>query len=76
MINSLLRQEIFDQLDRLGSEQQRRVLDFVCELAITRPRGVPGKELLSFVGSIEAYDLQIIAQAIEDGCEKVNLNEW
>ena len=40
------------------------------------PVGARGKELLRFAGAIEADELQMIAQAIEDGCERINLNEW
>ncbi len=32
--------------------------------------------LLEFVGSISAYDLQKMAEAIRSGCERVDRNEW
>ena len=76
MINPPLKQEILDQLDQLGSEQQRQVLHFARALAMAKPTGVPGKDLLIFAGAIEEDDLRIMAQAIEEGCEKVNLDEW
>jgi hypothetical protein len=43
---------------------------------VTRPKGVPGKQLLSFAGTIPADDLKAMEQAIEDNCEKADLNEW
>jgi hypothetical protein len=43
---------------------------------MVRPRGVPGKELLAYGGTIEADDLKAMSQAIEEGCEKINPNEW
>ena len=76
MLNAMVKKEIVNQIDRLDYEHQRRVLEFARVLAVTGPKGVPGKQLLSFAGAIGADDLKTIKQAIEDHCEKVNLNEW
>ena len=57
-------------------EQQRRVLEFARALAVTTPRGVPGKQLLSFAGAIKTEDLDIMTSAIEQGCEKVDSGQW
>ena len=76
MLNVAVKKEIIDQVGHLDYEQQKRVLDFARALAITGPKGVSGKQLLSFAGSIPSDDLKAIEQAIEDGCEKVDLNEW
>jgi hypothetical protein len=76
MLNATVRKEIVNQIQRLDYEHQRRVLEFARALAVTGPKGVPGKQLLSFAGAIHADDLKTIKQAIEDNCEKVNLNEW
>jgi hypothetical protein len=76
MLNATMKKEIVNQIERLDYEHQRRVLEFARVLAVTGPKGVPGKQLLSFAGVIHADDLKTIKQAIEDNCEKVNLNEW
>lgn len=76
MLNATVKKEIINEVGRLGYEQQRRVLDFARALVITGPKGVPGKQLLSFAGAIPAADLKEMEQAIEDSCEKVDLNEW
>lgn len=88
MISPSFRREILDQISRLDPEQQRSVLDFARALEVTSPsgilsaqgvqgiRGIQGKQLLSFVGAIQTDDLQIMAQAIENDCEKVNSDEW
>ena len=39
-------------------------------------RGTSGKELLKFVGTISKEDLEIMKQAIEEGCEQINESEW
>ncbi len=76
MLNATVKKEIISQIGRLDYEHQRRVLDFARALALTGPKGVPGKQLLSFAGVIPADDLKTMEQAIEDDCEQVDLNEW
>jgi hypothetical protein len=76
MSDQSLRKQILDQLSRLPIEQQRQVLDFARTLVRPKPAGKSGKELLSFAGSIPMADLNIMSQAIEEGCEQVNIDEW
>lgn len=79
MINRSFRREILDQISRLDVEQQRRVLDFARALEVASShdvRGIQGKQLLRFAGAIKSDDLQIMAQAIEKDCEKVDSSEW
>ena len=40
------------------------------------PEGTPGCELLRFSGIITEEDAQAMSQAIEEGCEQVNTDEW
>ena len=68
--------EIAKLLHRLPEVQQQRVLEFARELAEVRPEGIPGTDLLAFAGRIPADDLQRMRDAIEEGCEAVNLGEW
>lgn len=76
MMDTSLEKDILDELDRLDPSQQLQVLHFVRALILTRPVGVPGKDLLRFAGTIDAQDLAIMTQVIEEGCEKVNPDEW
>lgn len=71
-----LEAELQQQLERLGPEQQREVLAFVQSLAAKRPKGVPGRELTRFAGTISRADLDIMTAEIEAGCEQVNQDEW
>ena len=75
-MSQTLQKEILDQLDKLPLEHQRKVLDFARSLSKANPVGKAGKELLSFAGTIEIEDIKAISQAIEEGCEQVNINEW
>ena len=72
----VMEKELLKQLDQLGPEEQRQVLDFIRTLASCKRFGTPGKALLRFGGVIDATDLAIIAETIEEGCEQVNLDEW
>jgi hypothetical protein len=76
MLSIMVKKEIINHIGMLDYDHQKRVLDFVRALAVTNPKGVPGKQLLSFAGAFPADDLKVMEQAIEDNCEKVNLNEW
>ncbi|MEW6386297.1 MAG: hypothetical protein AB1491_02105 [Thermodesulfobacteriota bacterium] len=76
MANSGVKQEIIKQLDRLPLELQYRVLNFAQELALSRPKGVPGKQLLPFAGILRADEAAALTQAIEEGCERIDINEW
>jgi hypothetical protein len=40
------------------------------------PMGVPGASLLRFAGTISIEDLDAMTQAIEQGCERTDFNEW
>ena len=39
-------------------------------------KGVPGKQLLHFAGSIPKEDLQLMSEVIKQDCGKVDVNEW
>jgi len=68
--------EITELLHRLPEVQQQRVLAFARELAEAKLQGIPGADLLKFGGCISTDDLQRMRDAIEEGCEAVNLGEW
>jgi hypothetical protein len=68
--------KVVEQLRDLPYELQWRVLEFTRALAVSVPHGVPGQQLLEFAGSIPPDDLQVMRQAIQDGCEQVDANEW
>jgi hypothetical protein len=71
-----IEEEIIKELDRLPPELQRRVLEFTRALALSLPKGVPGKQLLRFFGVLSAEDARAMAQAIEAECEQVDHNAW
>lgn len=74
MVSPVMEQELRHQLDSLSLDQQRQVLEFARALA--QPGGVPGSALLSFAGTIETADLLIMAQAADEDCEQIALQDW
>jgi hypothetical protein len=68
--------EILDEVHKLRTTQQRKVLAFARSLTSAELRGVSGKSLLQFVGAIDKEDLLEMAQAIHEDCERVEPNEW
>ena len=78
MVNLSLEKELHQQLKSLPEPKQRQVLEYARSLASApvRPRGVTGKEFLAMTGTIEPDDIELMKQAIEEGCERVDLDEW
>ena len=76
MSHPTLEKELLDQLGKMPAEQQRQVLAFARRLAGQAPKGVPGAAYLRFAGSIAPDDLNRMKAAIEEGCERVDGDEW
>ena len=67
--------EIFDELSDLPIEQHHEVLAFTRSLKL-KAEGVAGASLLAFAGQIDATELDVMQEAITEGCEQIDLNEW
>jgi hypothetical protein len=68
--------KIVEQLEALPDELQQSVLEFTRSLTLSKPRGVPGGRLLRFAGAISPDEAHQMSEAIEQGCEQVDPNEW
>ena len=76
MAESSIEDDILEEIHKLQKTEQERVLEFARSLVKVEPRGVPGKHLLRFVGTINKDDLEEMAQSIEEDCERVDHSEW
>jgi hypothetical protein len=76
MMTQTIEAEIREQLNQLPPEQQHQVLEFARSLVKALIRGVPGKALLRFAGILDTDDLATMKQAIEEGCERLNQDDW
>jgi hypothetical protein len=68
--------ELRETIHQLPLQQQQQVLAYARSLSGLPLKGVPGVSLLRFAGTIEADDLELMKQAIQEGCEKVDEDEW
>ena len=68
--------KVIEQMKNLPQELQWRVLEFTRALAVSTPQGVAGAQLLRFAGVISQADVKAMKEAIEQGCEQVDNNEW
>jgi hypothetical protein len=68
--------EVVEQLKVMPQHLQWQVLEFVRALVKAEVRGTPGQQLLRFAGSIPLDDLQLMREAIEQDCERVDVDEW
>ena len=72
-----VKEQIDRELDVLTVDKQKKVLDFiVCLRGSGIPPGVPGKRLIKFAGSLSEEDGEELSQIIQEGCEKIDYNEW
>ncbi len=75
-MNTSIIDEVVEQLKIMPQDLQWQVLQFVQTLIKPEVRGVAGKQLLQFAGSIPFDDLQLMREAIEQSCEQVDIDEW
>ena len=75
MENSIV-DRVTDEVRALAPELQHRVLEFAKSLAASEPRGLSGCQLLQFAGKLTTEDAQLMRDAIEKGCEKIDSHEW
>ena len=68
--------QVIEQLNNMPQSLQQQVLQFARMLGQVRIQGTPGQKLLKFAGSIQSDDLALMQNAIEEGCEQVDLDEW
>ena len=73
---SPVERQLLEQLGQLKPEQQQKVLAFAKALATEQKQGTGGADLLRFAGAIDKNDLAEIQQVIEEGCERVDRDEW
>lgn len=75
-MSDIIINEVIEQLRTMPDNLQQEVLLFTRKLKTSSKVGVPGKNLLQFAGTIPPNDLEVMRQAIDSDCEKVDLNEW
>jgi hypothetical protein len=67
---------LIEELKTMPEDLQYRVLEFARTLVDSQIHGVPGRQLLNFAGTISPNDIQLMHEAIEQGCQQVDIDEW
>ena len=75
-MHSEIRQELIRQMDQLPMDLQLHLLDYIRKLSGHGLQGSSGKDLLAFSGTFTSAEAKRLAQAIQEGCQQVDLNEW
>ena len=75
-MNTSIIEQVVEQLRAMPQPLQWEVLEFARTLTDFKIRGVSGQQLLRFAGTISSDDIQLMREAIEQDCERIDLNEW
>ena len=65
---------IEQSLGQLNPYQQMKLLEFIESITSDKKKGKG--DLLKFAGAIEQSELQLMKDAIAEGCEKIDNDEW
>jgi hypothetical protein len=72
-----VKQQIDKKLEVLPVDIQRKVLFYIDHLTESvAPSGVSGKKLIEFAGTLSEEDAEELIRIIEEGCERIDDNEW
>ncbi len=61
-------------IGQLSDHQRIKLLEFLESMASEKIKTT--SDLSKFAGSIDQHDLELMEQAIADGCEKIDTDEW
>ena len=76
MVQPAIKQQILDDLDQLSPEQQKRAAELVHGLLSPLPKGASIHDLKKVSGILDDESAREMMEAIEEGCEQIDLNEW
>ena len=76
MLDAAIQNDLLKEVERLSPPLQRKVVNYAHSLAQPRPRGTPAKQLLKYAGILSPEEAKAMMDAIEEGCERIETNEW
>ena len=74
MIDEYVRSELLKKIDLLSPALQQQVLAYTDSLV--KEAAVPKKDFLALSGILDPLAAEEMMRAIEEGCEKVDLDGW
>lgn len=75
-MSDAVKDQIMEQLSNMSEDKQRRILEIARSLSAKPGDGVNGSSLLRFAGTVDPEDAHRMTVAIEEGCERIDPNEW
>ena len=76
MIDDTFRDALLAQLEVLPPVRQEQVLAYARDLATKPVVGTPGRDLRPLAGIMSDEDAEEMLKIIEEGCERIDPNEW
>jgi hypothetical protein len=76
VIEPTVKEQILKDLDRLSPELQRRALTLVHGLVDSLPKGASVEDMIALGGLFDTESAREIREAVEEHCERIDLNEW
>jgi hypothetical protein len=76
VIEPAIKEQILKDLDRLSPELQRRALELVHNLASPLSKGASVEDLMSLAGILDDESAREMIEAIEEGCERIDSQDW
>lgn len=73
MVSHFISQEIQKNIKYLNHTEQSKVLKYIRSLQKVKKKE---EGFLSYYGSIDKDDAELIKKTIAKGCEKIDHNEW
>jgi len=76
MIEKHITKTIMSDVKKLSLVQQKRLHDFALAMLMSESRGTAGSDLVKFSGTIDSTSIREMREAIQDGCERVDRDDW
>ena len=76
MLDAVIQSDLLKEVEQLPPPLQRKVVNYAHSLAQPRPHGTPGGQLLKYAGFLSPEEAKAMMDAIEEGCERIDANEW
>lgn len=76
MVLPAVKDQILSDLDRLSPEKQKQAADLVHGLIAPLPKGASIDDLLKVAGTLDDESAREMTEAIEEGCERMDLHDW
>lgn len=75
-MGSSLKQTLIGEIEKLPTEHQARVLDYVRSLSYEQARTYNKAKLMELAGTITGKDADLMRKAIDEDCRRIDNEGW